>query len=1584
MSKNKGDRMRISLIKDDMIKTLLLPKRPFGNFWITDLDANGNEFNTVNIEAIDGKWNLISNDEFYCVEGSKRQTSKQLDKFHFYNVINATNEELMHIYVSDVYNMDTMYYSYAQFINREFKIGKAENCEIQYQLAVLDDIQCKLVYTDELGFAIYLPQSSVKIYINNYRIKESQRLNSGDTIFVLGLKIVVLTLNGKPYIAVDGPSSAIKCVLPRVELTGGSKPFVEPDEEHDIPLYTDEDYFHKKPRFTTKIIELALTVDPPPNKEEQPEMPLFLTIGPMVTMSMTSLVMAWVAISNVAGGNAPWTRAAPGIAIAIAMIGSVILWPSLTKKHQKKKRKEREEERQQKYRAYINERLIRIQEEIRVQENILVNTYPKIAECQNVILNKYTNLWERRIEDDDFMTISLGTGDAPMKVNINFPEDRFSMAEDDLKSMVSEVAAAPKILKNVPIVFSLLEENISGIIGGEVGRRNLINNILLQLLTFHCYSDLKIVLFTDKAKEHQWEFLKVLPHNWNNDKTFRFFASSSDEYKEVCHQLDKVFSHRKEESGTTTARSPHAYNQIYLIITDSFRAIRNFDFIANVLKTKENYGFSILMLTDNMASLPDQCKSFMTVMKDSGQLFKSVLGKETQPFVFDECKIDIEKCSEILANIPVEITDAGEGQLPNQIGFLELYDIGKVEQLNCLNRWEKNTPILNMQAPIGVGKSGEKISLDLHEKFHGPHGLIAGMTGSGKSEFIITYILSMSICYHPHEVQFILIDYKGGGLAGAFENATLGLKLPHLVGTITNLDANEVNRSLASIESELKRRQRAFNVAREASGESTVDIYKYQRMYREKVVDEPVSHLFIVADEFAELKVQQPEFMAQLISTARIGRSLGVHLILATQKPSGVVDPQIWSNTRFRVCLRVQEKADSSEVIKCPDAAFLKQTGRFYLQVGFNEIFLLGQSAWAGGKYFPSEKIRKTLDTSVEAIDNIANPLINIETKKKSENVQAQGEELLNILEYLSKIADEMSIKSRPLWLEKIPDFIKVEDLITKYNYTPEKFVLNLLVGEYDVPSMQEQRPLMLPISNEGNTLVYGSSGSGKENFIMTTMYSAMISHTPEEVNFYVLDFGTEAMKCFNSAPHLGDIAYIDDAEKIKNLFKKLNELIEERKKLFAPYNGDGTNYIKNSGKTLPNIVVIINNYEAFNETYPDCEEDMLSVSRDCSRYHIYFIMAVNTANGVRFKLRQNFAQVYALQQNNDDDYTTILGSVKRMYPSRIFGRGIFRLENIYEFQTAMIEEKDQIPNAVKTKSDELAAKYPVKALSIPILPEVVSHKEVEKHFSDITGEVIIGMTKSTLQPIKHNLKKSFTTIISAMDPEDIKAMLQPFLNQIMDRFTKKLIVIDCENLDLEGGKYQYITNNYDHSFGFIHKLIIDNNEIYKNNNSNNNVFANMDPYHVVIIGVDNFKNKLSDENKLKFGEIFEKAKELGIISYTLIDGVDRIKKYELEQWYKNMVDANQAIWLGNGINDQFSIKLAQRPPECKQEIPHNYGFFVQKGKPVLMKYVEIYDSKQEDTTVNVIPPPIEIAVTPQEVLEDNSTELEEQIETNN
>lgn len=181
----------------------------------------------------------------------------------------------------------------------------------------------------------------------------------------------------------------------------------------------------------------------------------------------------------------------------------------------------------------------------------------------------------------------------------------------------------------------------------------------------------------------------------------------------------------------------------------------------HILDHKKNYGFSLLILNQKITNLPEQCTTFIQLNQTNGELHTSK--NMNQPYFFEidfKDTIDYDACVEKIANIPIEFDYNREGLLPNKLGFLEMYDVGKVEQLNSLSRWKTNNPMLNLSVPVGIGKNGEKISIDLHEKYHGPHGLIAGMTGSGKSEFIITYILSMAINYHPYEVQFILIDYK--------------------------------------------------------------------------------------------------------------------------------------------------------------------------------------------------------------------------------------------------------------------------------------------------------------------------------------------------------------------------------------------------------------------------------------------------------------------------------------------------------------------------------------------------------------------------------------------------------------------------------------------------------------------------------------------------------------------------------------------------------------------------------------------------------------------------------------------------------
>ena len=300
--------------------------------------------------------------------------------------------------------------------------------------------------------------------------------------------------------------------------------------------------------------------------------------------------------------------------------------------------------------------------------------------------------------------------------------------------------------------------------------------------------------------------------------------------KEISAFMEKNILVRQDKYN----RSYADFAPYYVLISASGKLSRKCETLSKLLSSKGNIGFSALFIGEKFNDFPKETKTVIHVNGRNTKLYDKDNTTGAQ-IVFDAEHADesiFGRVSEKLANIELDV-NGQQYTMPSMITFLEMFNVGKVEYLNSLTRWRENNPTKTLQTPVGVNSEGELFNLDLHEKYHGPHGLVAGMTGSGKSEFIITYILSMAVNYHPDEVSFILIDYKGGGLAGAFENADRCIKLPHLAGTITNLDGASIKRSLISIQSELRRRQSIFNDALRITNEGTMDIYKYQQLYRD-------------------------------------------------------------------------------------------------------------------------------------------------------------------------------------------------------------------------------------------------------------------------------------------------------------------------------------------------------------------------------------------------------------------------------------------------------------------------------------------------------------------------------------------------------------------------------------------------------------------------------------------------------------------------------------------------------------------------------------------------------------------------------
>ncbi len=1525
--------MLVTLIKKEKVYSVTLPEKIKGRYWISD-DDNGEYRSLVSIEGISNKWYIKSNKKNYIVDGNNARLGEVvLDEQSFYKLI--TYDEEAYIFAEPNSESRQIYTKLVVEPECELSIGRGENNVIAYNNRFVSGNHATLVYYNG-QWTITDNNSTNGTFVNDYRITTSS-LNPGDVIFIMGLKIIV----GGNYLAINNPDYAVTY--------NHNLLFDFPKQSKDVnydlsEIEAENKYYYRSPRFKRMGKHKVIKIDPPPNAKETEQMPAIFVMGPAITMGLASMTTAAFSVMNAMESDKGIKGAIPSVVMALSMLLGMILWPTLSRRFENKRKQKAERIREIAYREYLQQVRDEILKETNEQQEILHENNVDISDCVERINYTKPNLWERSIRQDDFLELRVGLGTVPLDADIQCPERKFMVEMDHLQNELYAMVNEPKNLVNVPITFSLKEITVSGIVGEDIKVRNsFLKSLVLRISALHSYDEVKMVFLMDEHTYDSWDFVRWIPHVWDNDKNIRFIATNIGDARELSAYLEKVFFERADMK-KDELKAPY-----YIIFNMSSSVSEKLDIVSCVLKQQENTGFSIVNVCDSIIQLPKECSMVIDIDGEHSRIYDKddITGNQIvfKPDTADG--IDLRKLAVKEANTMLDLSTQ-VFNLPNVYTFLEMFGVERIEHLNPLMRWKENNPCVSLAVPVGVDTMGETFTLDLHEKYQGPHGLVAGMTGSGKSEFIITYILSLAVNYHPDEVAFILIDYKGGGLTGAFEYKDKGIVLPHLAGTITNLDGTAVKRSLISIQSELRRRQFIFNEARKVSNEGTMDIYKYQKLYRNKVVTEPVPHLFIISDEFAELKSQQPEFMEQLISAARIGRSLGVHLILATQKPNGVVDDQIWSNTRFRVCLKVSDKADSNDMIKRPDAAELSNTGRFYLQVGFNELFAMGQSAWCGAPYDEKGSEQKNVQNKIQVIDNIGRVISEVKTPKKS-NENASTKQIVAIVKYLSELAEEENISVRQLWLDPIPAIIWPEALIEKYSHPEdEQYVLNPVVGEYDDPFNQGQKILTMPMSSEGNAIIYGVAGAGKITFITTMMYELIRTKSPEYLNIYALDFGSETLKVFEKAPQVGGVVLSSEEERVINLFKMLKQEMDNRRKLFSEYGGDYQSYIKNSGNAIPNILVVINNYAAFSEMYDDCTDALALLTREGTKYGIYFVLAVTNANSVRYRIAQNFKQLYVLQLNDKTDYSVLLGSTDGTYPSKIKGRGLIKTDHTYEFQTAHIGANGNQRADIIAMCEEATAKSGgVSAHKIPVLP-----KKVDVEFLQDTKfgleNVPVGVDSKSLDVVGMNVANTFITFASAQSASDTVSFAQG-IAEVISTLVVKAKVIDVESTFEADANRQYEYFNTD-AEKFVVDMFYDVLERFKYYKAN----GTMGEYNNVVYiinSIANLRAKLTEDGLDKLKVAMDKGSEKYRINIVICDGYQAINKLASEDWYRNHVSDSCGVWIGDGVAEQYLLKIGKITSALYKEVESGFGFFINKGRYVVVKVLESkYSTKEAET----------------------------------
>lgn len=1522
--------MRLYILEGNKIVKFDLPQKMEEYFLIKHKFFNNVDENTITVVSKNEKWYINSNVNVNIISNNSIVQSELLNDYSCYYLKVLNIKEKILLYAMPTLDRETYKCNISNVTS--IPIGTAKDNYIIYNDNMVKEHHALIKLENGVWYINNIENSIV--YVNDIAITK-QQLKLGDIIFVNGLKIIWMNT----FIKINNPNRKlmINSLFQYSELDSYDILKVLPvtEEEHNVSLYTDDEYFYHTPRIKNILEKEEIEIESPPPSPIIEDIPIALSFGTSLAMAATSLVSAYRVFSNISNGRSTLKESIPSIVLCVATIIGTLVMPKITTLYQRKRRKSKEEKRQVKYKQYLKNKENEINLIITKQLQNLNENNPTTQECINILERKNRMLWSREINHDDFCKVRLGIGSIPPLLQIKSAEKKFTLDEDNLFTMAYDMVSKYKLLANAPVTISFTEKKVLSFVCQCSYKDTYINNLILQLAVLQSCQDLKIVIFTDEKKEDKWEYTKILPHCWSDDKSIRFYATNAEEIKDISSFLEDEYKNRKEstkEKSDDVERelSKELYKKFspyYMIITDNYRQAKNTGIIDMLLKATNNLGFSLMVIGDTMKELPSRCNDFVELCEKESCTIAQNINSHNQQIFINETLLDIDmyKLSTKLANIPTTVKD-GISVLPQTISFLEMYGLSKIEQLNINNRWKNNNPVTSLAVPVGVHADGEQFKLDLHEKFHGPHGLIAGSTGSGKSEFIITYILSMACNFHPYEVQFVLIDYKGGGLAGAFENKESGVKIPHLAGTITNLDTAEMNRTLVSIKSELKRRQIRFNEVKEQLGESTIDIYKYQKFYREGLIKEPMAHLIIITDEFAELKSQQPEFLQELVTTARIGRSLGVHLILATQKPSGVVNDQIWSNSKFKICLKVQERSDSMEMLKRPEAASIKDVGRFYLQVGYDDYFDIGQSGWGGAKYIPTDYIIKKIDDSMQFVNNVGNVIKSINDEVKKDKVTDLGDQLTNIVKYIYDLSTKENIISRKLWLDAIPEYIYIDKLKTKYNYKPKRYVINPIIGEYDNPKEQEQGLLNLMISQK-NTIIWGENGSGKENLLTTILYSSMIENTPYEINYYVIDCGSGVLKIFNKMPHIGKIAGVDDGNGIMDILRLIDKKIDERKKLFEEYAGNYHNYIENSGKTLPIITLVINNYEIFCENYSKIGELLTTLYRDGPKYGISFIISCITTNSLRSRVAQYFDNKLALKLPDSGEYRSLINAPKGLTPANFFGRGLVAKDNTaYEFQTAYICDKKNISKLIQAASIQLSNYYSVRAEKINSVPNVVYLNMVIDKIKGINS-IPIGYEMSTKNVLNYNFTENKINLISA---KNIKEKIS-FITAIIKEF-KALSNINIKVIDfLEELKNIKNVEVYREDFNKAFAII--NNEIVAEKGS-----ANTNIY--ILLGVGNINNKLSNKGKEIFRNIFSIVNKLEKTYFILVDNYASMKNLQIEDFWQTQVNNNNGIWLGEDIGVQMIINVTDLQTEDRKVSFQDMGFVVNNGNHVIIKHI--------------------------------------------
>ncbi|MEO8527527.1 MAG: FtsK/SpoIIIE domain-containing protein [Pseudolysinimonas sp.] len=940
-------------------------------------------------------------------------------------------------------------------------------------------------------------------------------------------------------------------------------------------------------------------------------------------------------------------------------------------------------------------------------------------------------LWTRRPEHGAFLAVRLGMGGMPSRHEIEMPGQRRGTPE--MWSQVTELQGRLAIVAPVPAVENLAVAGSLGVGGPLPAARAVARGLVVQLAALHSPAELVLVGLASTASSREWDWLKWLPHTGSafSPLSANALSTGGPAASATLSELEELIAVRTEALRENAGRAL----PVVVVVVEDDAPVERARMVA-IAESGPVAGVHLLWIAPSVARIPAACRTFIDIPAHAGESVAGYVhtGYGVQPV---DCESIAEGQAADFARSLAPVLDASArvddaSDLPRSVSFLQLVgsDVGNDADA-VVARWRETHSILtgdfatppnprfkpNLRAVFGQA-ANEPLALDL--RADGPHALVGGTTGSGKSEFLQAWVLGLAATHSPQRVTFLFVDYKGGA---AFAEC---VELPHTVGLVTDLSPHLVRRALTSLRAELRYREHLFN------RKKVKDIVEFERTGDPEV---PPS-LVIVVDEFAALATEVPEFVDGVVDVAQRGRSLGLHLILATQRPAGVIRDNLRANTNLRVALRMADEADSTDVLGTPLAAGFDPAipGRAAVKTGPGRIRVF-QSGYASGW---TSDVPEPNPVAIEEL-RFGPPLpwvapADPEADERRARAAQGPTDIKRVVTVVRGAAKAAGIGApRKPWLPELAgayDFSKLPNKRTD---------AEIVLGVVDDAASQSQPIVSYLPDRDGNMAIIGTGGSGKSTALRTIAIASAVTMRGGPVQVYGLDFAAGGIQMLERLPHVGSIVSGEDDERVARLLRWLRDLIDDRAVRYAEARASTiVEYRRLASKPEePRILLLLDGMGAFREAY---ESNISSpwfavfsqIATDGRGVGVHVVVTGDRAGSIPTSLSSSIQRRLVLRLANVDDYSMLGVPADVLSPMSPPGRGI--LDDL-ETQVAVLGRDPNV--AVQARELDALAEAATKA-------GVVAAPPIERLAEDIPieslkpkkDEVLIGISDDTLQPV--------------------------------------------------------------------------------------------------------------------------------------------------------------------------------------------------------------------------------------------------------